>query len=176
MAKATTTSQETTTPTVSKHLSPEYATGVVKFLENVGILDPSIHSYNTKDYYSHLISGHLRADHVQRGRITCLLSVTPAVTNYFNGLHGGAVAAFAERVAIACAKTVVGDDKEIFLGELSISYLSSARQNEELIVDGSVVRSGRNLTMVSIEFKVKETGKLVYTARATFYNFPVSKL
>lgn len=48
------------------------------------------------------------------------------VQNSYGGMHGGAVAAVAERVAIACARTVVGIDKDIFLGELSISYLYAA--------------------------------------------------
>ena len=31
-------------------------------------------------------------------------------------------------------------------------------------------RSGRYLTIVAVEFKLKKTGKLAYTARGTFYN------
>ena len=46
--------------------------------------------------------------------------------NFYATLHGGALAAVAETISIACAKTVVGDDKEIFLGEQSLSYLSGA--------------------------------------------------
>lgn len=46
----------------------------------------------------------------------------------------------------------------------------------EVIVDGSVVRSGKNLTVVAVEFKLKKTGQVVYTARATFYNMPIAKL
>lgn len=49
--------------------------------------------------------------------------------NFFAGFHGGAIAAVAEAVSIACARTVVAKDKEIFLGELSISYLASAKKN-----------------------------------------------
>jgi acyl-coenzyme A thioesterase 13 len=47
---------------------------------------------------------------------------------------------------------------------------------EEVIVDGSVVRSGRNLSVVAVEFKLEKTGQLIYTARATFYHMPVAKL
>lgn len=36
------------------------------------------------------------------------------------------MASIAERVAMACVKTVVTEDKHLFLGELSMSYLSSA--------------------------------------------------
>ena len=46
--------------------------------------------------------------------------------NYFRGVHGGAVASVAEAMSLACARTIVSEDKEIFLGELSVSYLSSA--------------------------------------------------
>nr|POE77144.1 hypothetical protein CFP56_59842 [Quercus suber] len=96
--------------------------------------------------------------------------------NIYDNFHGGVVAAVAEKVSYACARTVVTEDKDIFLGELSISYLSSAPVNTEVIVDCSVVRSGRNFTVVAMEFKVKRTGKLAYTARSTFFNMPVAKL
>lgn len=55
-------------------------------------------------------------------------------------------------------------------------YLFATLLQAEVIIDGSVVRSGRNLTVIAQEFKLKETGKLIYTARATFYHTPVSKL
>uniref|UniRef100_A0A803KZ47 Thioesterase domain-containing protein n=1 Tax=Chenopodium quinoa TaxID=63459 RepID=A0A803KZ47_CHEQI len=96
--------------------------------------------------------------------------------NYYKGLHGGAVASIAERLAIACARTIVAEEKPLFLVELSISYLSSAPMNAELNAVGSVVRSGRNLTVVSIEIRLKETKKLLYTAQATFHQLPAAKL
>ena len=46
----------------------------------------------------------------------------------------------------------------------------------EVLVDGSVVRSGRNLTVVAVEFKLNKTEQLIYTARATFYHMPIAKL
>ena len=49
--------------------------------------------------------------------------------NIYSNFHGGAIAAVAEKVSYACARTVVAEDKDIFLGELSISYLSSAPVN-----------------------------------------------
>lgn len=59
----------------------------------------------------------------------------------------------------------------IHLFDCNWTYLQA-----EVIVDGSIVRSGRNLTVIAQEFKLKKTGKLIYTARATFYHMPVSKL
>ncbi|XP_021848923.2 uncharacterized protein [Spinacia oleracea] len=105
-----------------------------------------------------------------------LTTVLPPFVNYYGGLHGGVAATVAIRVATACARTVVAEEKPLFLGEQSISYLSAASINAELVVDGTVLRSGRNITVVSIEIRLKQTEKLLYTAQATFYHLPPSKL
>lgn len=47
----------------------------------------------------------------------------------YRSVHGGAVASIAEIVSNACARTVVAEGKELFLGELGISYLSGAQTN-----------------------------------------------
>ncbi|XWS32223.1 hypothetical protein CRYUN_Cryun23aG0141800 [Craigia yunnanensis] len=164
------------TSKTSEERSPPYVSEVMFFLKDVGISNPNVENYSSKDFYSTVLCNHLKIDTAQRGHVTCFATVKPPIGNYFGWLHGGAVAAIAERVAIATARTVVSEDKEIFLGELAMSYLSSAPNNAELIVDGSVVRSGRNITVVAIKFKMKKTGKLVYTSRATFYNSPIAKL
>lgn len=52
--------------------------------------------------------------------------------NIFGGFHGGAIAAVAETVLFATARMVLAEDKELFPGELSISYLSSAPTNVSL--------------------------------------------
>ncbi|KAF5195722.1 Thioesterase superfamily protein, partial [Thalictrum thalictroides] len=94
--------------------------------------------------------------------------------NFYGSLHGGAVAAIAELVMEACVKSVV--KKDLFLGEFATSYLSAVQVNAELEVGGLILRQGRNVTVTSVEFRIKETKKLVYTARATFYNVPVANL
>lgn len=43
-------------------------------------------------------------------------------------------------------------------------------------MEASVVRSGRNVTVVAVEFKFNDTGKLVCASHATFYNTPIAKL
>ncbi|GMI66877.1 hypothetical protein like AT3G61200 [Hibiscus trionum] len=156
--------------------SPPYKPNVMRFLEGVGISTPIAENYSSEDFYSDLLCNHLKVGTVRRGHVTCFTTVKPTITNALGGLHGGAVAAIAERVAIATARTVVGEDKDIFLGELAMSYLSSATIDAELIVDGSVVKSGRNLTVIEVGFRMRKTGKLFYSSRATIYNAPISKL
>ncbi|KAJ0254917.1 hypothetical protein HA466_0097530 [Hirschfeldia incana] len=166
-------SSETTT---IKEIDPENVSLVDKFLQSLTYPDPSLDDFASLDSFSVLFQNNIRALSVSHGRITCSVVVTPGLTNYFNGLHGGAVASIAERLSMACARTIVSEEKHLFLGELSMSYLSAAPVSSELVVEGSVVRSGRNLTVVNVEFKMKDTMKVTYLARATFYQSIVSKL
>ncbi|CAO2827828.1 unnamed protein product [Amaranthus hypochondriacus] len=147
-----------------------------KFFEGLGISQNISQISKSHDFYSELIHNLLKVDVISRGRITCSFSVLPYVGNYYGGFHGAAVAAVAERLAIACARTMVAEDKQLFLGELSTSYLSATPINVKMIADASVVRSGRNLTVVSIEIRTKDTNKLSYTAQATLFHLPTPKL
>ncbi|OAY49220.1 uncharacterized protein LOC110615009 [Manihot esculenta] len=162
--------------TVSKALPSLYVREVESFFIRNGCWDHLAENTTSLDFYSHLFRHLLKVKHVYSGRVSCFFSVLPAFTNIFKGLHGGAIGAIAERVAIACARTVWAEDKELFLGELSMSYLSAAPLNEVCVVEGSIVRSGRNLIVVAMEFKIKKTGKLAYIARATLYQIPTAKL
>ncbi|KAM7476385.1 hypothetical protein LguiB_023628 [Lonicera macranthoides] len=168
---------EKTKTIISEKIPSQSVSYMNDFFQGVGVSATIPPNCDSKDFYSDLIRGHfLEVNRVERGKVSCLLSVKAGITNFYGGLHGGAVAAVAEMVAIACARTVVGKEKEIFLGELSNSYLSAAPCNAEVMVDGSVVRSGRNLTVIAIEFRLKDNEKLVYTSRATFYNAPIASL
>ncbi|KAK4578374.1 hypothetical protein RGQ29_028476 [Quercus rubra] len=118
--------------TVVKDVCAEPVSMLIGFLQRMGINSDSVPDIcKTKDFYSHLIHHIIKPDQVLRGRITCLLTVNPALSNIYGNFHGGAVAAVAEKVSYACARTVVAEDKDIFLGELSISYLSSAPVNTQ---------------------------------------------
>ncbi|KAJ0582285.1 putative Thioesterase domain, HotDog domain superfamily, acyl-coenzyme A thioesterase 13 [Helianthus annuus] len=165
-----------TTTVVSKELLPETAANVTRFITHCGGGPEVSEKYEGEGFSSDLIRSVLKVQHIHRGRVTCILTVKPYVCNAYNTFHGGAVGSIAEMVALACARTVVKTDKELFLGELSISYLAAAVSQAEVIVDASIVRSGRNLTVVAIEFKLKDSERLNYLCRATFYNMPVASL
>ncbi|GMN71236.1 hypothetical protein TIFTF001_053365 [Ficus carica] len=117
------------TATISSDVSPESVAGLLGFLSDLGVSAILPDHCTTKDFYYNLISGVLKPLRIEPGRVTCLLTVRPAVLNFFRTVHGGAVAAIAEAMSIACARTVVAENKEVFLGEQSISYLSGAQTN-----------------------------------------------
>ncbi|KAI9110074.1 hypothetical protein K1719_019115 [Acacia pycnantha] len=157
-------------------MEPQHISSTLSFLKTMGITKPVPENCRTYDFYSDILRSCLKIDRIERGRITCTFIIKSPLSNFFKSLHGGAFAAAVELVSIACARTVVSEDKELFLGEISLAYLSGAMQNTELQVDGSVAKSGRNVTVVLLEFRQKKTGKLIYTARATFFNMPAAKL
>ncbi|CAI9101731.1 OLC1v1039124C1 [Oldenlandia corymbosa var. corymbosa] len=163
-------------PTVSKDIVSDALLMVRAFFADVRFSSAIPAHLNSTDSYSDFFRHFLKVRSIKPGKISCLLVVKPPILNLYGGMHGGAVAAVSELMATACARTVVGKEKDVFLGELSTSYLSAAPSESKVIVDGSVVRSGRSLTVVAIEFKLEESGKLVYTSRATLYHLPPASL
>ncbi|XP_047318165.1 acyl-coenzyme A thioesterase 13-like [Impatiens glandulifera] len=148
------------------------------FLVNVGVTEKIPPEFDSKGFCSDFFRSIIKINRIERGRISSSLSVKACLANKYGGLHGGSFASVAETMATDCARTVLGDDddKDVFLGELSISYLSAAPIDSDLIVEASVVKSGRNLTVILVEFKLKNSGKLSCLSRATFYNMPLAKL
>ncbi|KAJ9689279.1 hypothetical protein PVL29_014787 [Vitis rotundifolia] len=111
-----------------------------------------------KDFYSVLFRSVLKVQHLDPGRLICLFSVIPAVANYY----GGAIAAIVELVSIACARTVVDEDKELFLGELSMSYLSAAptlkERHSPVCIGAKWARENGLLLVFNINFYLKVPG------------------
>ncbi|KAI5345473.1 hypothetical protein L3X38_013350 [Prunus dulcis] len=137
------------TAKISGDISQKDVNNVLQFLIGVGVSGHVPDQFDVKKYsYSDLVRELLKPLHISRGHVTCLVSVKPAVINFFAGFHG----------------------------ELLLLLLRLAKKNAEVIVDASVVRSGRNLSVIALEFKLKKTGDLIYTARATFYHMPAAKL
>ena len=150
----------------------------LRFIQALGVDASLPASAERPDAYSALVRALLSSVTVSsspRPRVSCTLTVSSAATNAYNTLHGGAVAAVAEAVGMACARAAAGD-KEMFLGELSTAYLSAARLDSEVEVEAQILRKGRSVVVTTVEFRLKDSKKLCYTSRATFYIMPVASL
>ncbi|CAA3001938.1 Hypothetical predicted protein [Olea europaea subsp. europaea] len=130
---STTVDLISTGTTISKDFPSESLKLLTLFYNGTGVFQIIKPEHNIKDSFSNLIGGVLKVITIERGKISCLLTVKPPTLNGYGGMHGGAVGAVAERLALACARTVVGKDKNLFLGELSISYLSASPRNVSLL-------------------------------------------
>nr|AFK36508.1 unknown [Lotus japonicus] len=161
---------------ISSELDPRHASETLTFVTRMGGGVSIPQNCNTNGFYDAFIRSFIKVDHIQRGRISCTIIAKPPICNGYGTLHGGAVGVLVEVLSTACARTVVAEDKQLSLGEVSISYLSGTPANEEVLANASVVKTGRNLTVVALEFKSKKNGNLLYITHATFYNMPVSGL
>ncbi|XP_039806803.1 uncharacterized protein LOC120670714 isoform X2 [Panicum virgatum] len=163
-------------PVNPQRLSPaESRERTLHFFHGLGVDVPLPASAERADAYAALVRVIVSSATVSSSRVSCTLTISPGVANQYNTLHGGAVAAVAEAVGMACARAAAGD-KEMFLGELSTAYLAAARVNSEVDVEAQILRKGRSVVVTTIEFRLKDTKKLCYTSRATFYIMPVASL
>ena len=72
------------TATISSDVSPENVAGVLGFLSDLGVSAILLDHCTTKDFYYDLISGVLKPLRIEPGRVTCLLTVRPAVLVSFS--------------------------------------------------------------------------------------------
>ncbi|CAK8560880.1 unnamed protein product [Lathyrus sativus] len=172
----TTTVTETPSVKIYPEMDPKHVSETLKFAKLMSFGVPVPENCNTNGFFDSFLRNFIKVDQIKPGRISCTVIAKPPICNSYGTLHGGTVGSLVEVLATACARTVVAEDKELFLGEISISYLSATPANEEVVANASVVKSGRNLTVVALEFKLKKTGNLLYLTHATFYNMPLSSL
>ncbi|KAI0520528.1 hypothetical protein KFK09_008004 [Dendrobium nobile] len=162
-------------PSPEDHHKQPSTERTIGFFKTLGLFKSIPEASERKDFYSDIIRSLLKVDCIDRGRVLCTLKVNAAVVNIYNTLHGGAVASVAEMVGLACVQTAAGD-KEFFLGEFSTAYLAAAGLDTEVEVEGSILRQGRSVVVTNIDFRIKESKKLAYTARATYYIMPAASL
>ena len=67
------------TSKTSEERSPPYVSEVMFFLKNVGISDPNVEYYSSKDFYSNVLCSHLKIDTARRGHVTCFATVKPPI-------------------------------------------------------------------------------------------------
>ena len=72
-------SSDATSTTKSEERSPPYASDVLRFLKDVGISDPNVENYTSKDFYSNLLCNNIKTDTVRRGHVTCFATVKPPI-------------------------------------------------------------------------------------------------
>ncbi|XP_052118142.1 uncharacterized protein LOC107490306 isoform X1 [Arachis duranensis] len=112
-------------PKVSEEMDPQHAEETLHFFTVMGAATLVPDPCNARGFFDDFLRNFITVDLIQRGRITCTILAKSPICNGYGTLHGGAVASLVDILSHACARTVVVEDKELFLGETSISYLSA---------------------------------------------------
>ncbi|XP_051217411.1 uncharacterized protein [Lolium perenne] len=140
-------------------------------------------------YDSFVISG-VRLDAAEHGRVLFSFVVTPRHANSQGYLLSGVTATLADQLGSAAIFTSVVGLSEVGLSELglsglglsgvsleiSVSYLDTATVGDEIEVEVKLLRAGKSVGVVSVDFRKKKTGKLIAQARHTKYLAVSSKL
>lgn len=67
------------TTVVSKDVDRKYVSIITDFFNRMGVSGSIPEDYFSKDFYSNIISGNLKVDKIERGHVTCHLTVHPVI-------------------------------------------------------------------------------------------------
>ncbi|KQJ82711.1 acyl-coenzyme A thioesterase 13 isoform X2 [Brachypodium distachyon] len=125
-------------------------------------------------YDSFVVSG-LRFDAAEHGRVLCSFVVTPRLACPQGYLLSGVTATLADQLGSAVFYSSGVGFSGVSL-EISVSYVDTATIGEEIEVEAKLLRAGKSVGVVSVDFRKKRTGKLMAQARHTKYLALSSKL
>ncbi|CAK9316399.1 unnamed protein product [Citrullus colocynthis] len=123
-------------------------------------------------FYQFFVMTALRIDLIQPGRILCSLKVPDRLLNENNSMREGASALLVDCLGHAAVKTLGPSSTGVSL-EINLSFFDAACLDEEIEIDSKVLRMGKTIAVVNIEFRKKSNGKIIAQGRLTTY-IPVS--
>lgn len=111
-----------------------------------------------------------------KGRVVYKMVVTEKHLATPITAHGGVIAALADAGLGVGALSVSAEyGNVVSTVEFKISYISPARLNDELILESTLVKSGRSIVFMEAKI-VNQRNELVATANGTFNQYPIDKL
>uniref|UniRef100_A0A0D9ZL05 Acyl-coenzyme A thioesterase 13 n=1 Tax=Oryza glumipatula TaxID=40148 RepID=A0A0D9ZL05_9ORYZ len=117
----------------------------------------------------------VRIDAAEHGRLLCSFVVTPRIASPAGYLLSGVTATLADQLGSGVFLSSGVGTSGVSL-ELNLSYVDVASIGEEIEVEGKLLRAGKSVGVVSVDFRKKKTGKLIAQARHTKYLAVSSKL
>ncbi|XP_076950847.1 uncharacterized protein LOC143623950 [Bidens hawaiensis] len=117
-----------------------------------------------------MIMSGLNIELVECDRVICSMKVPPLLRNRDNSLHGGATAALVDLVGGSVITTI-----NVSV-EINVSYFDAAYVGDEIEIEAKMLRVGKDVVAVTVEFRNKRTGKIIAQGRHTKYLAVSSKL
>lgn len=101
------------------------------------------------------------------GKCVAELKVEEEHQNTGGTLHGGMTATMVDIVSTLALMTNEKNPSPGVSVDLHVSYLKAAKLGEEILVEASTVKAGRNLAFLHVDIKNKATGDLIATGSHT---------
>jgi acyl-coenzyme A thioesterase 13 len=101
------------------------------------------------------------------GRAKLRIVVELPVQNLNGTLHGGAIATLVDDAGTLAIMTADKDGRPGVTTDLNVSYLSAGRAGEAVLVEATVLKSGRTLAYVNVDLRRERDGALIAQGRMT---------
>ncbi|CAI9301252.1 unnamed protein product [Lactuca saligna] len=116
----------------------------------------------------------IRVDRFQPGSVTCSFTVPLRLTDRNGYLAVGAIAGLVDVIG---ATLVYNKDESLNVSsDMSISYLSMAKLNDEMEISGKLLGRKGGYRGTLIIFKKKATGEMIAEGRHSLFCKPTSKI
>ncbi|XP_007048644.2 PREDICTED: acyl-coenzyme A thioesterase 13 [Theobroma cacao] len=126
-------------------------------------------------FFERLIMHGLRVDLIETSRVICTFKVSPRLLNGSNYLHGGVTATLVDLVGSAAVYTVGAPFTGVSV-EINVSYMDAAYADEEIEIEARALHVGKAVAVLSVEFRKKNTGKIIAQGRHTMHLSLPSKM
>ncbi|OVA17678.1 Thioesterase superfamily [Macleaya cordata] len=127
-----------------------------------------------KSFFEDFALGSIRVDRVEPGLVSCTFKVPPRLTDGSGNLSKGAIASLVDEIG-AAAVHVDGHPMKVSV-DMSISYLSTAKANDELEITSRGLGQKRGYFGTIVLLKNKGTGEVIAEGRHSLFCKIASKI
>ncbi|RLM75699.1 acyl-coenzyme A thioesterase 13-like [Panicum miliaceum] len=126
-------------------------------------------------FYDPFVLSGVSIESAEHGRLLCSFVIAPRHASPAGYLRSGVTATLADQLgsAVFFCSGLRASGVSV---EISVSFVDAATVGEEIEVEGKLLRAGKSVGVVSVDFRKKKTGKLMAQARHTKYFAVSSKL
>ncbi|KAF8714767.1 hypothetical protein HU200_027292 [Digitaria exilis] len=126
-------------------------------------------------FYDPFVLSGVSVESAEHGRLLCSFVVAPRHASPAGYLRSGVTATLADQIGSAVFYCSGLPSSGVSV-EISVSFVDAAAVGEEIEVEGKLLRAGKSVGVVSVDFRKKKTGKLMAQARHTKYLAASSRL
>ncbi|KAK2445169.1 acyl-coenzyme A thioesterase [Trifolium repens] len=146
---------------------------VKRYLENKGKTSTVDNEFPPK-FLEPLVLDGQRLQLIEPGHVVFSMKIPPRLLNSGNYLHVGAITTLVDLLgATAIPAAGFPSDSGVSV-EINVSCLDAAYVNEEIEIDTRVLRVGKTVAVVRVEFRKKKTGQVFAQGRHTKYLPPIT--